>query len=86
MNNLEDLRKEIENIDHSILELLQKRFNIVKDIGLLKDGSDVEDDAREQELFNMYQEWSAELGLDMDLVKGLFERIILESKRIQQDI
>ncbi|MBT3539279.1 chorismate mutase [Candidatus Parcubacteria bacterium] len=86
MNNLQDFRKEINNIDRSILELLQKRFEVAKEIGLLKMDSNVEDNDREQELFAMYKSIGNELGLDKEFVRVIFQKIIDESKNIQRKI
>jgi len=86
MNNLQDLRQDINDIDKTILELLQKRFEVTKKIRLLKTGVEIEDKEREQELFAMYKRIGDNLGLDEEFVRIIFKEIINESKNIQGTI
>lgn len=83
--NLNTLREEINGIDREVLKLLKRRFEIVKEIGEIKEIEklEIEDRGREKELYEMYENVARELNLDVEFVKKIFEEIILESKKIQ---
>lgn len=82
---IDDLRKQITGIDLEIIELLEKRFALSKEIGELKaeEGREVLDPSREAELARIHSKAAREHGLPEELVSALFVRIINESRRIQ---
>lgn len=86
--NLAMLRQEIEKIDRNIIESLQKRFALVREIGAIKKDLSLEvfDEDREQELMVKYQEFAKELGVSIDLVEGIFREIIEQSKKEQKSL
>ena len=49
---LDKARREIDNIDEEIVKLLEKRFNLVNEIGLIKNGRNlpVYDESRERQV------------------------------------
>lgn len=85
-DNLVKLRLEIEKIDISIVESLQKRFALVREIGGIKKdlGIEVLDEAREYELIAKYQEFADKLGVSTDLVESIFREIIEQAKKEQE--
>ena len=86
--NLVTLRQEIEKIDRNIIEGLQKRISLVREIGLMKKdlGLGVLDEERERELMAKYRDFAKELGVNTDLVAGIFRQIIEQSKKEQEVI
>ena len=52
MEEINNLRQKINEIDSKIIELLRERFNVVKDIGKhkKKNGLPIKDPKREQEI------------------------------------
>ena len=72
--NLEELRKEINNVDDNIIELLAKRKNIIKEIALIKKelNKPIFDKNREDELIERLKVKSRENGLDENFVASLY--------------
>ena len=85
MENIEEYRKEIDNIADEILKLLVRRKEIVKEIWDYKKGNGIGivDEGRESEIFQRLGEKSEKLGLDKNYVKEIFKKIIERSKEIQ---
>lgn len=81
---LEDCRREIDSIDHSILMLLNRRAEIAQSVGLLKAkaGLPVVDSDREAEILRRVVRDGEGVLEDESIVK-IFRRIILESRRLQ---
>ena len=86
--SLESIRKKIDLLDCSLLEVLDERMQLVKDIGALKDAGEVS-------IFQIMR-WSSivrqcllkadELGLNRNFVKNILIQIHDESIRIQSEI
>ena len=83
--SLEEYRERIDEINLEILKLLSERMDVVRKIGDWKEekGMKIEDEDREIEMYEDLREKGKKLGLDRDFVKGLFERIVKESKKKQ---
>lgn len=77
MKKIEDLRKEIDNLDHELLNTLVKRMTIVKQIGELKDsyGLPVVDEKRRAELLQIISEKAKSFNLSADFIKKIFTEI-----------
>jgi len=73
--NLEELRKEIDKVDEAIVDLLQKRMDISREIGKIKKSKDVpvKDEEREKEILNKVPQ----------KLKSIFNEIINKSKEEQ---
>lgn len=86
--NLKLFRGEIDKIDNQILKLLKKRFDIVSKIGQLKNiqKTVITDRSREKEIFAKLNESALKLKMDRKFIKKIFRIIILQSKKIQEDI
>lgn len=84
--SLEDWRNEIDEIDMEILNLLQKRINVVERIGKVKTkaGLPLIDKAREKFIINRVVNNCRE-PLSAESVNCVFNCIIQESRRVQID-
>ena len=83
--DLDELRRGIDAVDRQILKLLHERMALVLAVGEYKRerGIPVYDPSRERALFERLGN-AAELPLDADTVRRIFERIVDESRRIEQ--
>lgn len=88
MQELEHLRAEIDAIDTEILRLLAKRQSVVTHVGEFKQKNRIQvfDAAREEYLHQFHYQLSVKFNLSFDFIKALFEMIMAESRRTQQQI
>ena len=79
---LDFFRNKIDNIDEAIVELLNERFDIVKNIYKLKKNNDlpIENINRESEVLSKIQKNSK-----YNNILEIYKKIILISKEIQKD-
>ncbi|MGC4091816.1 MAG: chorismate mutase [Polyangiaceae bacterium] len=82
---LDTLRIEIDKVNRGILELLQERVRLVLAVGDYKrrNSLPVYDPERERSLLERLSS-AARAPLDGDTVRRVFERLIDESRRIEQ--
>lgn len=75
---LKDYRKEIEELDTQIIDLLARRFHIVAEIQKIKEaeGLPATDEDREAALQALYENEAIQKGLDPELIQTIFEKII----------
>ena len=87
-NTLEDLRKEIDEIDNQLLAALAKRMNIVREIGKLKKVKKLEplDEERWQEVVNRMKTVATKHKLPEDLVNKIYEEIHNVSLIVEKEI
>lgn len=85
-DRLKRLRKEIDNIDEKILELLEKRMKIVYEVGELKHELEisVEDLNRENEIIQRLTSHSSGELTEKQLIR-IFSSVFKSSKQIQRD-
>ena len=85
MKNLEELRKEIDEIDQQILEILVKRIDIVKQIGELKNiqNMPIIDEERREKLLESISQRAKVFNLSEEFVKKLFKEIHDHAVEIQ---
>jgi chorismate mutase len=83
--DLEELRRSIDAVDQNILRLLHERVRLVMAVGEYKRerGIPVYDPARERDLLDRLCK-AAEPPLDADTIRRIFERLVDESRRIEQ--
>ena len=88
MKKIEELRKEIDNLDHELLNTLVKRMTIVKQIGELKDihGIPVIDEKRRAELLQKISEKARDFNLSADFIKKIFTEIHDHAVDLQKKI
>jgi chorismate mutase len=82
---LEELRRAIDEVDRKILELVAERVRLVLAIGDIKRSRNlaVYDPERERRVLESLAAAAPEL-LDATTIKRIFERIIDESRRLEQ--
>lgn len=83
--DLEELRKEIDQIDNELINLFIKRMNCSKQVGLYKKehGLPILNPAREQEILNSVKEKGEPYGF---AAQQLFSNIMELSRALQHDI
>lgn len=83
---LDDLRKQINEVNWQILKLLKVRFEIARKIALVKDelAIPITDNKRERDMVNNLILKGENMKLSGTFISRLFKLIINESKRIQE--
>lgn len=84
---ISDLREKINVIDEDIINLLTKRNELSHEIGKFKkiNNLPIRDEKREEELLRWVKEITKTNGLNTEFVEKLYELIIEESNRIQNE-
>lgn len=85
MEDIQRLRKKIDEIDENLLRLLGERSEICRSIGLLKkeQGMPIIDTFRENEVFTTIKAKAADFGLDGDRVEGIYRQIVIMCSSVQ---
>lgn len=88
MNNLEENRKKIEEIDEKIIKLLSERLDLIKKIGKIKKEGNlgIEDLRREEKIKEEYKKIAQECDLQPEELWQVFKKILEWSKKVQKDI
>jgi chorismate mutase len=86
-NQLEEYRKEIDKIDEELLQILQKRFTVVKKIGRIKKEKNIPplDEKRWQEVLNKITKKAEKTGLSKNLVTKIYAEIHMTALKIEKD-
>ena len=81
MDNIKKLRNEIDVLDNKIMELLETRFLIAKQIGVVKtqEKIDILDTNREETILLKTTKYS-----HSPQIKNIYKTIMTESKNIQR--
>ncbi|MEQ8523282.1 prephenate dehydratase [Gracilimonas sp.] len=84
-DNLESIRKQLDEIDRTILKALAQRQGLVKEVSdlKLKNEKGIRDLEREEQLLNRIRDLAHEVGLDRYYAEHLFREIITNSVRFQ---
>ncbi|MFW5928848.1 MAG: chorismate mutase [Halobacteriota archaeon] len=84
--SLDDLRRDIEDVDAEIVDAVARRCLIAEDIAAVKRerGIEIEDGDREREVVERAVERGRAHGLDEEQVRRLYEVLIEMSKRRQR--
>jgi chorismate mutase len=84
-NDLETLRRAIDAVDSRLLELIHERVRLVLEVGNFKakHGIAIYDPERERRLLERLTAL-AQPPLEPDTVRRIFERLIDESRRLEQ--
>ena len=82
---LDELRRAIDSVDSRLLELIQERVRLVLEVGAYKKRRNmaVYDPERERRLLDRLTAL-AKPPLEADTVRRIFERLIDESRRLEQ--
>lgn len=85
VNKLNNWRKKIDKIDKKLFKLLEKRFNVSKEIGIYKKQKNlpIENKNREQ---SIVKSKINQTKLSKNFVKDFFQLIFKESKKIQRKL
>ncbi|MCL4875829.1 MAG: chorismate mutase [Anaerolineae bacterium] len=87
MSSLNELRAQIDEIDHQIILLLSQRGACVREIAEIKKSAEhVSVPAREQEIFQTRRTWAAEGDLSPEFIEDLYRRIIAYFTERQQQL
>ncbi|MES5869037.1 chorismate mutase [Bacillus cereus group sp. RP32] len=88
MSQLNHYRKKIDEIDSELLKILSERFELVRQVGILKKNEtiDIMQPNRMQEIFETRKVLGKDLGLDTTFIKPLFDLIIDYSCNIEDEI
>ncbi|MFH1030187.1 MAG: chorismate mutase [bacterium] len=83
MENLEELRNKIDEVDKEIFLLLKKRFEIVKKVGEYKKANNlpIRDLKREEDIIKRKVR---EIGMDKELVERMYRLVFEHSYRMQK--
>ena len=81
MNKLDEYRRQLEKIDKSILDLLAKRFIIVRKIGSIKKDNNLPiiDIKQEEEKINQLSLTGKKLGIEKNLIRSVWSLIFKNS-------
>ena len=85
-DKIKKLRKNIDTIDYKIIDLLDSRFSISKEIGEIKTSSGIEisDTDREKEIIERLTK-KLDGKLDKDDIASIFGPVYKISKRLQKN-
>jgi chorismate mutase len=88
LQKLKDHRKKIDTIDEQLLQLLEKRLTIVKQIADLKNQHNlpIRDTKREAVILDNIAVKAENLGLDPELAKRFFRTVINLSVEVEQKL
>ncbi|MCC4767379.1 chorismate mutase [Methanosarcina sp. DH1] len=88
MSELEDVRREIEEIDREILALIDRRVNLAERVLESKriNGTSINDQKQNEVVINRALNAATELNLDLGSVKSIFETLIRMSIERQNEL
>ncbi len=86
IQELEQLRASLKELDREMLSLVKQRMEVVRDIGRLKEDRDLptRDSEQEKKVVERARSTSEELGLDPDVSEDLILRLIDASLKVQE--
>jgi len=88
LSELEDVRREIEEIDGEILALIDRRVNLAERVLESKriNGTSINDQKQNEVVINRALNAATELNLDLGSVKSIFETLIRMSIERQNEL
>jgi monofunctional chorismate mutase len=86
MSEIQQLRKQVDEVDDKILKALCERAQICKAIGAAKkkQGLTVRDTSRESEVYRRVKAEAAKFGLDARQVEAVFHEIVNMCSAVQE--
>lgn len=86
MEEIQRLRKTIDEVDEQILMLLSKRMEICRSIGAVKrkHGLPIKDLPRENDVYSRVMKKAEELGVDAAWVERIYQQIVNMCSAIQE--
>ncbi|WP_367203990.1 chorismate mutase [Algoriphagus sp.] len=88
LNQLDDIRQQIDQADHDLLEAIHRRMELVDKIGEYKKLNNVAvlQLERWQEILQTRPEWAQQLGINKEVIVEIFSLLHQESIRKQTEI
>jgi len=85
---LEGYRRQIDKLDVELVDVLARRFAVVRNVGALKAGTDISvvQPERAQAVIDRAAALAQEKGLDGDFVRKLYEAMIDHAHELEHDI
>lgn len=85
MNNLNDLRRQIDDIDAAIIELLAQRMEVCREVADVKSqtGATVIQPQRVREVLTSRRQWAIDNEVDPDFAEQIFRIVLAETHRIE---
>lgn len=76
--NIDEVRNEIDRIDHEIIRLLSTRAEYVREVVKYKDGTPrgIEAPERRAAVISSRRQWATDLGFNPDVVGEIYERLV----------
>ena len=86
MVDIQELRKRVDEVDEQILNALSERAKICRAIGLAKkkQGMQIRDASRENELFKRVKEKAVQFHLDPLQVEAVYREIVNMCSAVQE--
>ncbi len=86
MDNIQQLRKKIDEVDERILQALSERVEICKTVGLAKkkQGFSIKDADREKQVYEQVRGKAAKLALDPDKIEAVYREIVNICSAVQE--
>ena len=83
--DLPALRRDIDEIDAAIVDLLAKRMQVCREVAAIKAGSatPVIQPARVREVLTSRRQWAIDHGVDADFAEQIFRIVLSETHRIE---
>ncbi len=83
--NLDELREEIQEIDHDLVELIARRTYVASTIAEVKEreGLPTTDEGQEQRVMDRAGENAERFDVESNLVKAIF-RLLIELNKVEQ--
>ena len=87
-SKLEELRNQVDSIDHDLVENLANRMKLIEEIGQYKNENDVTilQLERWKAILDSRKQWARALDMNMEFVEDIYKVIHAESIRKQTDI
>jgi len=85
MSNLNDLRKQIDDIDAALIELLAQRMEVCREVADIKSQNNtaVIQPQRVREVLTTRRQWAIDNDVDPDFAEQLFRILLSETHRIE---
>ena len=86
MDEIQQLRKKVDQVDEQILNALSERAKICRAIGLVKKkkGMQIRDTSRENEIYKRVKEKAVEFHLDPLQVEAVYREIVNMCSAVQE--
>lgn len=88
LKDLTEIRKELDKLDSSIIELLSKRMALIPSVAEYKKQNNLPryQPEREKEIINSRRKLAKELNINPDLAENIAKAIIADAHRIEKEI